>query len=384
MSARSRWFALSSFCWFCTGSISLFCPGLGWSADATTLDERFRQVEKMSDQERKRLQRNLDEFKKLTPEQQAQYRDLHNKVEQSTNHLSSLLQEYSAWLTTLTPSQRDELNNAKDNSQKLALIRQFKHAQEYRPEASVADVSEGPSTDLQRARQHMTGRGTPLKGAELAAVMDAISREVYGMEQKKPDGKSTVMYYCELLKKSIDLAPDGPRSWPSEELQRTLEKLPGVREHLKGRPDAGRVALIRLIVGSLGNLAFEEFKPSFPSDQDRLDVFNKFPPEKQAEINKLRPDQSRQLLNRQYYVDRKDDAPLKIQEVRNHIERLMKELGMPLQQPPFGGEGFRPGGGPGGPRRPQDGRPFGPEGAGPDDSPRRRNEPDRPRGRPND
>lgn len=372
--------------WFLAVGVSW--PATGGAADATTLDERFRQVEKMSDLERKRLQRNLDEFKKLSPEQQAQYRDLHNKVEQSTNHLSSLLQEYSAWLTTLTPSQRDELNRATDNSQKLALIRQFKQAQEYRPETSSADVPEGPSADLPKVRQHMMGRGAILKGAELAAVMDAISTEVYGSVKKKPAGESTVKFYFDLLKKSIDLAPEGSqgsRSWPSTDLQKTLEKLPGLKEQLKGRPDGGRVALIRLIVGSLGNLAFEEFKPPMPNDQDRLDVFNKLPPETQAEINKLHPEDSRQRLNRMYFMQRNDKSPEKIQEVRSHIDQFLKELGMPpLQPPPFGGEGFRPGAGPGGPRRPQDGRPFGPDGGRPGDPPRGRNEPDRPRGRPND
>ena len=383
MSARSRWFALCSICWFCAGSISLFRPGLGWAAD-TTIEERFRQVEKMSQFERDRLQRNLDEFKKLTPDQQAHYRDLHNKVEQSTGHLSSLLQEYSAWLTTLTPSQRDELNRATDNSQKLALIRQFKHAQEYRPETSPPDVLEGPSTDLQSIRKELMGRGALLKAAELAPVIDAISKEVHGTERKKPAGESTAKFYFELLKKSIELAPEGPRNWPSEDLQRTLEKLPGVKEHLKGRPDGGRIALIRLIVWSLGSLAVEEIKPSMPSDQDRLDEFNKLPPERQAEINKLRPDHSRQMLNHLYFKHRNDNSPERMQEVRSQFEKLLKELGVPPLQPPFGGEGFRPGGGPGGPRRPPEGRPPGPDGGRPGDQPRGRNGPERPKVRPND
>ena len=372
MSARSRWFVLCSICW-AIGSICLFWPDTGWAADAKTLEERFRQVEKMSKLDRDRLQRNLAEFKKLTPEQQAHYRDLHSQVEKSDGHLSSLLQEYSAWLTTLTPSQRDELNNATDTAQKLGFVRQFKEAQEYRPESAPAGVADGPAVDLPKFRRNMIG-GPPLKGPELAAVMNVISRDLHGREQKKPDGESTLKYYSELLKSSIEKSPDGPRNWPSEDLRIRLELLPGMKDHLKGHPDGGRVALIRLIMGSLANLAFENFKP--PTQQDRDEVFNKLSTEKQAEIVKLRPDEGQRLLVRMYYIQRGDDTPQRMQEFRHQMDKLLNELGMPpMNQPPLGG-------GPGGSRRPHDGRPFGPDGGRPGDPSRGRNAPDRPRGRP--
>ena len=384
MFPRSRWFALISICWFCLGSIGVFRSGTGWAADAKTLDERFRQVEKMSKLERDRLQRNLAEFKKLTPEQQAHYRDLHSKVEQSTGHLSSLLQEYSAWLTTLTPSQRDELSRTTDPAQKLAFVRQFKNAQEYRPEPSPADVPEAPAVDLPMVVQQMNRRfGPPLKGPELAAVMNVISKDLHGVDRKKPEGETTLKYYRELLKSSSESSPEGPRNWPSGDLQQKLELVPGVKEHLKKRPEKGREALIRLIVGSLMNLAFEEFKPSIPGEQDRTDVFNKLSPEEQEKITRLRPEEGKWMLDRRFYMQRGDDAPLRMHEFRRQIDQLLKELGLPpIQPPPFGGDGFRPGAGPGGPRRSQEGKLFGPDGGRPGDQPRGRNDDDRPRGKP--
>ena len=126
MSPRSRISVVFALC--------LSWSASGWAADPKPSGDGFRQVEQMSDLERGRLQRNLAEFKQLTPEQQAPYRDLYLKLEENKTtggSLSSLLQEYSAWLTTLTPSQRDDLNKETEPVKKLALVRQFKSDQHF-------------------------------------------------------------------------------------------------------------------------------------------------------------------------------------------------------------------------------------------------------------
>ena len=367
-------------------AIIFVLPCIARAADPKPLSDGFRQIEQMSDLERGHLQRNLAEFKKLTPEQQAHYRDLHQKLEENKSTggpLSSLLQEYSAWLTTLTPSQRDDLNKETDPAKKLALVRQFKHAQEYRPEASPAETHEAPVVDVPMIRQIMSRHGPPLKATELATVMKVISKDLYGVDRKKPEGVPPLKYYRELLKSSIEKSPDGPHNWPSADLQQKLEQAPGVKEHLKKRPEGGRVALIRLIVSSLTKLAVEEFKP--PSDQDRLDVFNKLSPEMQAEINKLRPDEGRRRLDQRFYKERGDDVPLQMHDFKQFIFQLVAELGLPpIPQPSFGGEGTRNGAGPGGPRRHPDERPLFPEGGRPVEPSRGRNDQERPKGRPND
>ena len=364
-------------------------PCIVQAADPKPLSDGFRQVEQMSDLERGRLQRNVAEFKQLTPERQAHYRDLHLKLEEKKadgGSLSSLLQEYSAWLTTLTPSQRDDLNKEIDPAKKLALVRQFKDAQEHRSEASTEETHEAPVVNGPMLHKQMSRFGSPLKWTELAAVMNAISRDLNGEDRKKPEGEPLLKYYRELLRSSIDKSPEGPHNWPSADLQQKLEQVPGVKEHFKKRQsqEGGRVALIRLIVGSLMKLAIEEFKP--PSEQDRLDEFNKLNPEAQAEINKLRREDSRQKLNRLVYKQRGDDTSLQIREFRHQIDQLMIELGMPASQPPpFGGQDFRHGAGPGGSRLPQEGKPNGPEGGRPrDQPPRGRSDQERPKVRPND
>ena len=363
-------------------------PCIVQAADPKPLSDGFRQVEQMSDLERGRLQRNLAEFKQLTPERQAHYRDLHLKLEVKKSEgssLSSLLQEYSAWLTTLTPSQRDDLNKEIDPAKKLALVRQFKDAQEHRSEASTEETHEAPVVNGPMLHKQMSRFGSPLKGTELAAVMNTISRDLYGEDRKKPEGEPPLKYYRELLRSSIEKSLEGPHNWPSADLQQKLEQVPGVKEHFKKRQgqEGGRVALIRLIVGSLMKLAIEEFKP--PNEQDRLDVFNKLSPEAQAEINKLRPDEIRWRLERQFYKQRGDNAPRQMHDFQQFIFQLVADLGLPpIQHPPFGGEGSRNGAGPGGPRRPSEGRHSFPEGGRPEEPPRGRNDPERPKGRPND
>ncbi|MBC8112795.1 MAG: hypothetical protein H7062_00290 [Candidatus Saccharimonas sp.] len=379
MFPRSRWLALWSIC--------LLWPCAGWAADAKTLDERFRQVEKMSQLERDRLQRNLTEFKKLTPEQQTHYRDLHDKVEQSTGHLSSLLQEYSAWLTTLTPSQRDELSKETDPAKKLALVRQFKEEQEYRTEPSPNEPHETPLPDMRGIRQRIPFGAPVLPPPELAAVMKVIAKDA-GLDREKPNKEPLPKYYRELIKASIDKTPGGPRDWPSPDLQRDIEQAlnrSDFRNMVNRRPEMKREMMIRVILGSISNLLFEELKSSFPSEQDFEKVFESLDREQQEAINRMPREERHRHLTTLHFKSRGDNAPLQIQEFRRHIDRLLNELGLPpFQPPPFGGDGSRPGPGLGGPRRPQEGRPFGPEGGRPGDPPRGRNDQERPRGRPND
>ena len=107
------------------------------------LDDRYRQVEKLSELERDRLQRNIVEFRQLSPDQQAHYRDLHQKLEAdktSGGKLSNLLSEYTAWLTTLTPSQRDELSQELDPARKVAIVTRFKREQDARYEAAPTET----------------------------------------------------------------------------------------------------------------------------------------------------------------------------------------------------------------------------------------------------
>ncbi len=379
MFARSRGFVLCSIC--------LLSSGTGWATDAKTLDDRFRQVEKMSQLERERLQRNLTEFKKLTPDQQDYYRDLHHKVEQSTGHLSNLLQEYSAWLTTLTPGQRDELNRETNPAKKLDLVRQFKEQQEYRPEPTPNEPHEPPLGDMRSFRQRMPWGGLVLPPPELAAVMKVIAKDA-GQDREKPNREPLPKYYRELIKASIEKTPGGPRDWPSPDLQRDIElalNRSELRNIVNRRPEMKREMLIRVILGSISNLLFEELKPSFPSEADLQKAFESLDREQQEAITRMPREEGNRQLTMLHFKSRGDDVPKRINELMRQMEQISTELGIPLRPPqPPGGNGPRPGGFGPGPFAPRDRMPEGPESGRPGDQPRRGNGQDKPRRKENE
>lgn len=355
------------------------------AADPKPVSDGFQQVEKMSQLERDRLQRNLAEFQKLTAEQQAHYRDLHVKLEENKatgGSLSSLLQEYSAWLTTLTPNQRDDLNRETDPAKKLALVRRFKEEQEYRPEPTPNDTSEEPIADMRRMRQGWGPLGGPLLSrSELAAVMQVIAKDA-GRDREKPGDESVMKYYRELLKTSIESTPGGPRDWPSPNLQQKIEQAierQDLRRQLNFRPEMKREMLAKLLLGSVMNLAFEELRSSLPNDTDLQKVLESLERDQRDEITRLPREEGNRRLMMIYFKNKGDESPKRLNEFHRQMQQLFELLGVPQRPPgPPGGDGPRQGFGPG-PGGPRDRRPEGPDGGRPGDRFREENGQDRPR-----
>lgn len=83
--------------------------------------------------ERDRLNRNIAEFRKLSDAEKEHFRKLHRELKAdaaSGGNLATLLQTYSVWVQTLTPTQRDELQKESNLSHRFALVRKFKEEQE--------------------------------------------------------------------------------------------------------------------------------------------------------------------------------------------------------------------------------------------------------------
>lgn len=371
-------------------SFGVWCFVLGiWAvsaqgADPKPLSDGFRQVEKMSQLERDRLQRNLAEFQKLTAEQQAHYRDLHQKLEENKStggSLSSLLQEYSAWLTTLTPSQRDDLNKESDPAKKLALVRRFKEQQEYRPEPTPPGPHDEPMVELRNMRRFLPFVGPLLSRSELAAVMQVIAKDA-GLDREKPDNESAIKQYRELLKTSIENAPDGPRNWPSSGLQQKIEQAierQDLRRLLNSRPEMKREMLVRLLLGSVMSLAFDEMRSSLPNESDLQKVLESLERDERDEITRLPRDEANKRLAMIYFKNKGDDTPRKLDEFQRQMRQLFEWLGIPQRPPlPPGGDGPRPRFGPGS-FGPGDGRPEGPDGGRPGDRRNQNGDQDRPR-----
>lgn len=346
------------------------------AADPKSIDDSFRQVEQMSRLERDRLQRNLSEFNKLSPEQKAHYRDLHQKLEENKTtggSLSSLLQEYSAWLTTLTPSQRDDLNRETDPARKLALVRRFKEEQEYRPEPTPPGPNEEPIADLRRMRQRMVPFAGPLLTRnELNAMMQIIAKDS-NLDFEKAENESALRQYRDLIKSSIENTPGGPREWPSPGLQLKMEQAierQDIRRMLNSKQDMKREYLVRLLMGSIVNQGFEEMKSTLPSEADLQKVLETLEQGQREEITRLPREEARRRLAMVYYKNRGDDSGRKLGEFQRQMQQMFELLGIPQRVPGPPGEGPRPGFGPGpfspGQFGPRDGMPDRPEGGRPE------------------
>ncbi len=338
------------------------------------IDDRYRQVEKMSELERDRLQRNIAEFRQLSPDQQAHYRDLHQKLEAdkaSGGKLSNLLSEYTAWLTTLTPSQRDELNQELDPARKVAIVTRFKREQDARYEAVPTETPAGPVGDSRPFFPRGLPPGTYLLPPELSAVMKVIASEV-GLERDKSGDEWLLNYYLEVLRTSIQASLDGAREWPDQRLQQKIESAIERRElkdRLQRNPDMKRQTIIHLIFGGLIHKALEETKAQKPTEGDLQQAFNSLDQREQARLTLLSVFERNGILVDKIFAGRKDDPRLRSRGLREQLDRMLINLGVPpLQRPP---DGPRPG------QFQRDWMPDRPDGGRPFDRPR--NGPDNPR-----
>ncbi len=325
------------------------------------LDDRYRQIEKMPEQERDRLQRNIAEFRQLTPEQQAHYRDLHQKLAENNaggGQLATLLSEYTTWLTTLTPSQRDELSNEPDPAKKVALVNRLKKEQDARLESSPSGIPDAPSGDARPFPKRGMFPGPFLSTTELSAVMKVIAAEAR-MERDTANNESLLDFYREVLRTSTRQVAGGPREWPERELMTKIEAAidrSEQREVLRRKPENKRQTVIHLILFGIMNQAFQEVKAQRPSPSDLLQLMGTLDQVDRERLTLLPQHMQDFELERRYFIGRKDDPRPRMREMHEQINRLCNELGV---RPP-GGDGPRPG--PGG---------FGPGGFGPGSFPPR-------------
>ena len=342
------------------------------------IDDRYRQVEKMSELERDRLQRNIADFRQLTPEQQTHYRELHQKLEEDKaggGKLSNLLSEYTAWLTTLTPSQRDELSQELEPAKKVVLVTRFKREQDARYESSPAETPTAPADDSRPFPKRGMSPGPSFAPPELSAVMKVIANDA-GVERDKSKNEPLHSYYREVLQTSIRQAPGGPREWPDPKLMQKIElaiERSEQRDLLRRNPDFKRQTLIQLIVFGMSNQVFQEARAKLPTPADLLEVFKSLDQPDREKLNRLPKPMQDFELERRYFADRKDDPRRGVREMQEQIDRLLNELGVARPQRPPGGGGF--GSGP----FARDRMPDGPDGGRPNDRPRNGNGPDKPR-----
>ena len=333
------------------------------SPSSKVLMERHLSVVKLSEVERKHLQANMATFQGFDAGRQEHYRKLNDDLienRKAGGYLSSLMQTYSAWLLTLTPGQREELRKTTDSANKLALVRRYKDEQ-------IRRHIESASIDQHDLEGPKPGLPKPLTAQELNAVMKILVAELPEEDQKKFGKASKSEQYLEIIRRSIDHAPDGKRSWPSPALQESLiGALPSqVKGYIKKSPGQQRENLVRVVFFSVIDHAFEQARSKFPKPGDLDLVLEKLDDEQRAYLERRPAEERRRLLQARYFEQRDDKTYKHLMEMRSNMGRVLNEIGvapprpmgdmMPRWQGPGPGDRREPGMGP--PDRPPGERP---------------------------
>lgn len=310
-------------------------------ASGKTIRERHELVARMSQMERDRLQRNLQAFHQAGPAKQVEYRQLTeqlNENRQTGGHLSSLLQIYSAWLHTLTPSQREELRLATESGKKLLLVQKFKEDQYRRVETIASALPE-----IEPSGPRPLGLPKPLSPSDVSAIINILVAELPTDDQEKFGKTPRLEQYPEILRRSIHQA-ESPRDWPSAAAQENiLAAVPTQVRHIIKRNSANqRDRLIGLMFWSILSQATEELRPRLPKDNDLKQIFDSLDTDQRARLEQRPPEEMRRDLIRRYFDQQDDKTFTRAQELRRELGRLMDEIGLPPPRGPLQGDGFPP------------------------------------------
>lgn len=315
------------------------------SIDAKTIPERHDLIVKMSKIERDRLQRNVVTFQQLRAEEQDHYRQLNNQIEEEKKkgrHLSSIMQTYSAWLQTLSPSQREDLRLEKNSAKKLDLVHRFKEEQYHRIDAAVTN----DLAQLEPPRPFQFGP-KPLTPAELNAVMKVLVEELPAEDHEKFARLNKPEQYVDILRRNIHQSPN-PRVWPSAELQeKILNAMPSQdRNFIKRNPQMQRAAMLSRISRSVITQVYEAGGPKFPKEAEINQFLSEMDEKQRAALDQKPADERRRELTRRY-LEKHDPKTYKhLQELMSGMGKVMSELGLSEPfGPPRGQDGRnRPGG----------------------------------------
>lgn len=119
---------------------------LAWApSPGNSLDEARNQVNQMSPSELARIRKNHQSFQRLSDAEQQRIRELKNELADSGPEEQSLrrvMSKYALWLDTLTPADRESIQNAPSTESKVQLVNQLIKSQNERIEAELKPILE--------------------------------------------------------------------------------------------------------------------------------------------------------------------------------------------------------------------------------------------------
>lgn len=260
-------------------------PQVGHGVDRQTVMARTTQLKKMSPIERDRLNRNIAEFCKLTDAEKEHYRHLHRELKQdaaSGGNLSNLLQTYSIWVQTLTPTQRDEIQKETNTSHRFALVRRFKDEQEESSESQEPVPVTNSGAIPEEAVSQLSpvyGKREALLIKDLKAVLKVLASHLDADSMPAEFSDPQLADYVPLIHASVQSSGRNYPAWPEQKL---LQEMIGAlskdvsSNFSKMNSKSKRDAMIRMLLLGVMKQAREAVK--YPSEDEKLQILKEMKP----------------------------------------------------------------------------------------------------------
>lgn len=281
--------------WKITGLLLGLFPLLLCAADLSSLSraDRKNYLNNISDVESARLRHNFKQFQELPEEQRRHMRQLHEDLRLDAaqgGNLRQVMDEYYAWLTTLTPGQIEELRSQTSPINRADLVRKLRVQQEERKQQSPLD-------NFPALREK--GVPNPLRPDDLQAVVQVLETALRKMlpaaqiEQLDklhgPARRFFVVEHAGILQGGAGLPMRRGILGTPGLLQNMINAISDepLRQWIEDRHDSDkkRAALRFLMTTGIGR----EFQALKPDAKKRSDVFEKLTPKEQQDLATLPP-----------------------------------------------------------------------------------------------
>ncbi len=326
-----------------------------------------REIAELPQDERARIERNHEAYRKMSAEQRERFWEMHRFVEKQ--RLQPLVKAYAQWLESLSTFERQSLRNVSDPGEKIAkveaILREQRQRHEQRlPELIGRTIEQGESgvsswaLRLLLRQQDRVDFSEPyaLSKEQLDLIIDeALLPQLNSASQQKLSQLQGLEKVVQVLRASMEAMNNPQDSWPNNE---TFELLAQLGLELTGGPQPTearsgsypewftpdfwrRIALRRLLVRSLLIYEMQELERKYPvKENDLLNYFSKLETPTQATLLDSPAEYQTEALKWLYlWNQHRKNSVFEDPDFREHVLNKMTPRGFGDRYPP----GSRPG-----------------------------------------
>lgn len=321
----------------------------------------FDMAAKLTVSERDLVNRNRELWTRLPLERQQAMKALHRELEAAPVSTKTTLETYYTWLQTLTLGQRDDLQTAKDNPERIALVLKYKNEQDASRETELFDLN----LDLKRMKP--VSRPSLLTAADLKAITDILYERLSTPAKFEVDRGNPLLLerYAKIIHAAAEQQGGFFGKFPDDEtldvIAEAISEEPRRKLQSKDTNFPRRFAFRGLLGWALQGMMMSEMARFFPTEEQLRDVFVKQSAAERQELTQLNSkDLTRELLKKHWQTMMENPEFKRHWQVQSELQRMfpmegfMRDRGRGGPSRPGEGGGFPPRGGP---RPPEEGEP---------------------------